>query len=102
MPATWPEFVDYFEEACASQLRMNSYGRQLVPQVLRPNAWIPAQLPSFAVRALLGPRARELFAIEDRRADRIALRAYAATVRSGAAVATPRMRYLRPARVAAR
>ena len=85
-PATWSEFTDYFADACAKA------------QVLAPDAWIPARLPPYAVRALLTDRARELLDVELRPGDKAALRRYAATVRASSALAPRRIRYLPQAR----
>lgn len=94
MPETWAEFVDYFADACATRLRVSKAGTELMPEVLRPDAWTPRMLPNFAVRELLHERTRELFDIKPHAVDRVAFHAYAATVRAGTAISPRWIRYL--------
>ncbi len=99
MPQTWPEFVTYFENACAG-LRFGADAAALAPQVLRPDTWIPRRLPTPAVRALIAAPARELLGVDLHRGDRFALRRCAATTRSRMALLPARMRCLPQARTA--
>lgn len=99
LPATWPVFRDYFEQACANELSLEDSGRQLAGQVLRPDSWIVRSLPAGAVRAMQHPRARELFDLPASTADRMSLRTVSFGVRAGLAVAPRRTRYVLQARV---
>ncbi|MEU8899885.1 oxygenase MpaB family protein [Nocardia sp. NPDC048505] len=99
LPVTWPEFIEYFEQACATTLTRGPHADALASQVLRPDAWLPRRVPSFAVRALLHPRAAELFDSRPDATDRHAFTAYAAAVRTTAALSSRRRRYLLQTRV---
>ncbi|MCP2299487.1 Uncharacterized conserved protein, DUF2236 family [Nocardia amikacinitolerans] len=100
VPQTWPQFTEYFADACDSMLRRSAHSDRLAAQVLRPDAWIPRRLPDFAVRALQHERARELLDVRSGTADRAALEVYAGTVRTAMAAAPPRIRLVRQARPA--
>ncbi|AVH25103.1 oxygenase MpaB family protein [Nocardia cyriacigeorgica] len=98
MPETWAEFQHYFAEACATRLRLTPHGAQLASQALRPDAWVPRMTPSYAIRGLLHKRAAELLGVTVSARDRASLRAYAATMRSGARLAPRSLRYVPIAR----
>ncbi|MEV0686309.1 oxygenase MpaB family protein [Nocardia sp. NPDC050378] len=99
MPTTWAEFVTYFEQACATTLRVTAATETLAPQALRPDAWVPRFTPTAVIPALLHDRAAQLLDVTVTRRDRRALRTYATTLR-GAGHLTPRsIRYLRVARL---
>ncbi|WP_062994339.1 oxygenase MpaB family protein [Nocardia mikamii] len=98
MPADWAAFVDYFEQTCATRLRLGPAARTFAPEVIRPSAWIPRYLPTFAVREVLHPRARALFGVHPEPGDHAAFRSYARGLRLGAAVAPSWLRYLPSAR----
>ncbi|UGT55415.1 oxygenase MpaB family protein [Nocardia asteroides] len=97
LPATWPEFTEYFTDACAATLRTTPAATALGPQVLRPDAWIVRHLPSAAVRAMQHPRAVALYGLTPRPADAAALRTVAALTRLGVAT-VPRLRSVPQAR----
>ncbi|MEV0078508.1 oxygenase MpaB family protein [Nocardia neocaledoniensis] len=97
LPATWPDFTEYFTDACAGALRMTPAAATLGPQVLRPDAWVVRRLPSAAVRAMQHPRAVELYRLTPRAGDAVALRTVVAFTRAGAA-AVPRWRSVPQAR----
>lgn len=101
LPRTLPDFRDYFDETCATALRVSPAALRLAPQVLRPDAWIPRALPEPLVRAIQHPRARDLLEVPQRPADRHALRLYAFALRGMTVAAPGRVKYLHPARTAA-
>ncbi|TCJ97382.1 oxygenase MpaB family protein [Nocardia alba] len=94
LPSTWPEFTEYFDDACARSLRSSPAATQLVDQVLRPDAWIVRRLPTAAVRAMQHERAAPLLGVRHRDSDAAALRTVAAMTRVGFATAPPRVRYV--------
>lgn len=101
-PDSWPAFVDYFAEACATQLRPSVHSDLLKSQVLRPDSWLPSTLPDFAVRSLLHHRAAELFDVHPSPVDTAAFRVYATAVRASMLVAPRAVKYLPGARLAAK
>lgn len=101
-PATWPAFVEYFTDACNTQLRPSAHSAILESQVLRPDSWLPSVLPEFAVRSLLHDRAAELFDVHPSTADKVAFRTYATAVRAGMLLAPRSAKYLPGARLAAK
>ncbi|WLP91274.1 oxygenase MpaB family protein [Gordonia sp. NB41Y] len=76
MPTTYREFVEWFDDYCATRLRTSPDSDSLRERALNPNTWYPARVPSGAVRALLHPRACELLGVEVSRSDRMSLRAF--------------------------
>ncbi|MBL1074168.1 DUF2236 domain-containing protein [Nocardia sp. 2] len=95
MPATWPEFTDWFADTCATSLRLTSDGAALASQALRPDAWIPSLTPGFAVRSLHHERTRALLDIEVGPLDRAAMRIYASAIRLGMSSRPPRRAMVR-------
>ncbi|MFB8005829.1 oxygenase MpaB family protein [Nocardia sp. NPDC056000] len=98
LPATWGEFTDYFDTACASELHLGTAGAALAEQALHPDTWIVRSLPRAAVRAMQHDRAKELLGIEPASADRLALRTLAGVTRVGFAVSPPWIRRVPQAR----
>ncbi|MEU4596655.1 oxygenase MpaB family protein [Nocardia sp. NPDC023988] len=89
MPTTWADFRTYFDQACSTMLQVTAATDTLAPQALRPDAWLPRFTPSAAIPALLHDQAARLLGLTVTRKDRLALRAYATTLR-GAGHLTPR------------
>ncbi|MGV9408993.1 oxygenase MpaB family protein [Nocardia sp. NPDC003693] len=98
LPATWEEFTEYFDAACRDRLRLDPAGAALAEQVLRPDAWIVRRVPRAAVLAMQHDRVAELLGVRVREADRLALRGFAAGVRSSFAVSPRRVRTIPQAR----
>lgn len=98
LPETWPEFVAYFADACATNLRMTPAATELATQVLRPDAWIVRRLPAGAVRAMQHERAAELYDLTPRSGDAAALRVVALATRAGFTAAPRRLRVVAQAR----
>lgn len=78
MPDTWAGFTEYFESACETLLQRTPSGDYYREQVLRPRDWIQRGVPRAAVRALLHPKAAELWGVEVSSSDRAALRLFVA------------------------
>ncbi|MFD6397198.1 oxygenase MpaB family protein [Nocardia sp. NPDC060249] len=91
---TWPEFTEYFADACTRNLRKSPAATELADQVLRPDAWIVRRLPTAAVRAMQHERAAHLLGVRQRDSDDAALRAVAAMTRAGFATAPRRVRFV--------
>lgn len=83
VPGTWPEFTDYFTEACATQLVRTEDADRLAPQALRPPWWAFGPIPGFAVRSVQHERARQLLGIAEQPGDRIKFALYTAGLRAG-------------------
>ncbi|WP_040795703.1 oxygenase MpaB family protein [Nocardia higoensis] len=98
MPETWADFNDYMDEVCAEKLAVTPDAEKLLPELLRPNAWLLRGMPDFAVRSLLHPRTRELLDIPLQSGDRTAMKAYARVVKTGAKMVSPRTRLVSSAR----
>lgn len=76
MPATWPEFVDYFEDFCRTRLTAGEHFESFRDQMFAPSNWSMRRVPKRAVRALHHPRAQELTGVTASAADRRALRRF--------------------------
>lgn len=77
MPPTWPQFIDYFEEFCQTQLLAGPHFEPFRDQMFTPSNWTMRMVPTRAVRALHHPRAQELTGITASAADRRSLRRFA-------------------------
>lgn len=60
MPANWPEFCAYFENACRTQLSAGGHFEPFRRQMFAPTDWWPRAVPRRAIRAMQHPRAVEL------------------------------------------
>jgi len=98
VPASWAEFVDYFTEACNSQLLLTPDNAALVDEALHPDTWVPARAPSFVTRGIQHPRAAALLGITQNWAQRQAFSTYAHTLRAALAAAPVQIRYVQQAR----
>jgi uncharacterized protein (DUF2236 family) len=76
MPLNWPEFVDYFDDYCRTQLFAGPHFEPFREQIFAPADWWPRVVPHRAIRALQHPHARELTGITVTAADRRALRRF--------------------------
>ncbi|MFT3714830.1 MAG: oxygenase MpaB family protein [Gordonia sp. (in: high G+C Gram-positive bacteria)] len=97
-PATYGDFVDYFDDYCATRLETTPDTALLVDETLHPTTWLPRKVPPSAIRAMLHPRAAELLEIDVRPADRAALRLFAARTRTAIAATPARYRLMPAAR----
>lgn len=98
VPATWSEFVDYFTDACDSQLALTPDNAALVDEALHPDTWVPSREPAFVTRGIQHPRARTLLGIKQNWAQRQAFGAYAQTLRAALAAAPDQVRYVQQSR----
>lgn len=99
MPARWPEFVEYFADACATQLTLTEDNAALVTEASTPYTWVPARNPAFAVRCMLHPRAQDLLDITPSWAERQAFSSYSQMIRGSCAVAPIRLRQVAQTRM---
>ncbi|MGB3474594.1 MAG: oxygenase MpaB family protein [Mycobacterium sp.] len=76
MPATWPEFVEYFEDYCQTHLKAGAHFEPFREQIFAPADWWMRTVPRPAIRALQHPRARELTGVDVTAADRWSLRQF--------------------------
>ncbi|KLO29290.1 hypothetical protein ABW16_09480 [Mycolicibacter heraklionensis] len=76
MPATWPEFVEYFEDYCQAHLMAGAHFEPFREQIFAPTDWWMRAVPHPAIRALQHPRARELTGTNVNAADRWSLRQF--------------------------
>ncbi|MCV7383812.1 oxygenase MpaB family protein [Mycolicibacter longobardus] len=76
MPPNWPEFVEYFEDHCRSQLVAGPHFEPFREQIFAPTDWWMRAVPPPAVRAMQHPRARELTGFHVSTADRWSLRQF--------------------------
>ncbi len=97
-PATYGEFVEYFEDFCRRELAMSPDAATLRRETLHPTTWYPRKVPAAAIRALLHPRAAELLEVEVRAGDRAALRAFVAKANLWAGLSSPAHRRIPAAR----
>jgi uncharacterized protein (DUF2236 family) len=81
MPPSWPEFVDYFENYCQTELVAGPHFEPFREQIFAPTDWWMRAVPHRAIRALQHPRARDLTGITVTAADRLALRQFAQLAR---------------------
>ncbi|BBX27541.1 oxygenase MpaB family protein [Mycolicibacterium alvei] len=82
MPASWPEFCTYFEDACRTQLSAGEHFEPFRRQMFAPTDWWVRAVPHRAIRAMQHPRAVELTGIEVSARDRRSLRRFALTSRA--------------------
>lgn len=82
MPASWPEFCTYFEDACRTQLSAGEHFEPFRSQMFEPTDWWVRAVPHRAIRAMQHPRAVELTGIEVSARDRRSLRRFALTSRA--------------------
>lgn len=76
MPATWPEFGEYFEDYCRSHLAAGPHFEPFREQIFAPTDWWMRTVPQPAIRALQHPLARELAGVSVSAADRWSLRQF--------------------------
>ncbi|MGV0780561.1 oxygenase MpaB family protein [Mycolicibacterium sp. XJ775] len=81
MPASWPEFCTYFEDACHTQLVAGEHFEPFRRQMFAPTDWWPRAVPRRAIRALQHPRAAELTGTVISARDRRSLRRFVLTSR---------------------
>jgi uncharacterized protein (DUF2236 family) len=81
VPASWPEFGEYFESNCRAELRAGAHFEQFRTEIMAPSNWWPRVVPSRAIRAMQHPYARELAGIEVSAGDDRSLRMFARTCR---------------------
>lgn len=98
LPATWPEFVEYFEDYCQSNLMSGAHFEPFREQILTPTDWWMRAVPAPAIRALQHPRALELTGTTVSAADRWSLRQFVRVAQLSAL--TPRHHWNAKARVA--
>lgn len=97
-PATYAEFVEYFDDYCRTHLQMTPDAARLREETLHPPTWYPHSVPHAAIRAMLHPRAAELLDVDVTAADRAALRAYAASTNLRMAITPRKFRLMSSAR----
>jgi len=98
MPATWPEFGDYFQDYCRSSLMSGPHFEPFREQIFAPTDWWMRAVPQPAIRALQHPVARELAGVDVSSADRWSLRQFVRL--SQMSTLTPRHRWNARARTA--
>ncbi|GFG85982.1 hypothetical protein MALGJ_26580 [Mycolicibacter algericus] len=98
MPPSWPEFVDYFEDYCATMLFAGQHFEPFREQIFAPTDWWMRAVPRPAIRALQHSRARELTGITVTPADRRSLKRFARLARLS--TRTPRHHWNARARAA--
>ncbi|QZH63135.1 DUF2236 domain-containing protein [Mycolicibacterium farcinogenes] len=76
MPASWPEFCEYFDDACRTQLSAGEHFEPFRRQMFAPTDWWPRAVPQRAIRAMQHPRAAELTGVTVSAGDRRALRRF--------------------------
>jgi uncharacterized protein (DUF2236 family) len=76
MPATWPEFLDYFEGYCRTHLVAGPHFEPFREQIFAPTDWWMRTVPHPAIRALQHPAARELTGVSVSAVDRWSLRQF--------------------------
>lgn len=77
MPASWPEFTEYFENACRTQLSAGEHFEPYRGQIFAPTDWWMQVVPRRAIRAMQHPHAQALTGVNATAADRYALQAFA-------------------------
>lgn len=100
MPPTWPEFVDYFDNYCRTNLFAGPHFEPFREQIFAPSDWWMRAVPHRAIRALQHRHARELTGITVTAADRRALRRFTRVARLS--TVTPRHHWNARARAALR
>ncbi|MGV0730799.1 oxygenase MpaB family protein [Mycolicibacter sinensis] len=73
MPPNWPEFVEYFENHCRTELFAGAHFEPYREQIFAPADWWMRAVPHRAIRALQHPHARELTGVTVTAADRRSL-----------------------------
>ncbi|OBG88114.1 hypothetical protein A5699_18080 [Mycobacterium sp. E802] len=81
MPATWPEFCEYFEDHCRTQLSAGAHFEPFRRQMFAPTDWWVRAVPRPAIRAMQHPRAAELTGVSASAGDRRSLRRFTVTSR---------------------
>jgi len=84
MPPTWPEFIEYFENHCRTELFAGPHFEPYREQIFTPGDWWMRTVPRPAIRALQHPHARELTGITATAADRRSLRRFVRLARLSA------------------
>ncbi len=81
MPESWPEFTEYFDDYCRTELRPGPHFERYRDEILDPSNWWPRVVPRRAIRAMQHPYARELAGIDVSRRDTRSLRLFSYTCR---------------------
>ncbi len=81
MPGSWPEFVEYFDDFCHTELVAGPHFEPYRAQLLNPTDWWMKVVPQPAIRALQHPHAQELTGVRPSRRDQRSLRRFARTAR---------------------
>ncbi|WP_139335039.1 oxygenase MpaB family protein [Mycobacterium sp. GA-1841] len=76
MPASWPEFCEYFEDECHTQLSAGEHFEPFRRQMFAPTDWWVRAVPAPVIRAMQHPRAVELTGISVSAGDRRSLRRF--------------------------
>jgi len=95
VPATYGDFLEYFEDYIARELRPTADSDRHKHETLNPKVWYPRKVPPAAIRAMLHPRAAELLDVEVTGRDQAALASFAARTKMTMAI-TPAHRRLMP------
>ncbi|HOW94248.1 MAG TPA: oxygenase MpaB family protein [Mycolicibacterium fallax] len=74
MPQHWPDFRDYFEQLCATELSAGEHFERFRAEIFAPSDWWQRLAPKAAIRAMQHPRARALTGITVNSADERTLR----------------------------
>ncbi|CAJ1501500.1 oxygenase MpaB family protein [[Mycobacterium] kokjensenii] len=100
MPASWPEFGEYFEDYCGSHLMAGPHFEPFREQIFAPTDWWMRAVPQPAIRAMQHPRALELTGTTVGVTDRWSLRQF--VLMTQLSTLTPRHHWNARARTALR
>ena len=96
MPGSWPEFCEYFEDQCRTQLSAGEHFEPFRSEIFDPSDWWVRLVPKRAIRAMQHPHACELTGTHIKPTDRRSLRRFVGLTR--AAATSSRVRWIPKAR----